>query len=282
MKFSPRTLRALVIALVVIGLLALSLGGYLTPLTRLSTQPVLSVQAWLARAYQGIRAYLNAPKDVNALRAENQQLKAEVSRLQTEVVTLQQQLAEAELLSALLDFARAHPQNEYKAAQVIGRDPSPFLRYIIINRGSDDGLRVGMPVVSAEGLVGHITAVIPNAARVQLITDANSAVDVVVQPSHTNAVLVGSLTGELSLDMVSLDAKIKPGDLVLTSGLGGRYPPNILAGQIVSVRKLSYALFQEAAVQPVVDFRRLQIVLVIVNFRPVDVTPLTRPQGGTP
>jgi len=272
----------LVIALVVIGLLALSLGGYLTPLTRISTQPVLAVQAWFARAYQGILTYLNAPKDINALRAENQRLRAEVSRLQTEVVTLQQQLTEAELLSALLDFARAHPQNEYKAAQVIGRDPSPFMHYIIINRGSDDGLRVGMPVVSAEGLVGSIEAVIPNAARVQLITDPNAAVDVVTQPSHTNAVLVGSLTGELSLDMVPPDAHVQAGDLVLTSGLGGRFPPNILAGQIVSVRKLSYALFQEAAVQPVVDFKRLQIVMVIVNFRPVDITPLTQPQEQAP
>ena len=282
MNFSPRTLRALVIALVVIGLLALSLGGYLTPLTRLSTQPILAVQAWFARAYQGILTYLNAPKDVNTLRAENRQLKAEVSRLQTEIVTLQQQLTEAELLSALLDFARAHPQNEYKAAQVIGRDPNPFVHYIIINRGSDDGLRVGMPVVSAEGLVGVINAVIPNAARVQLITDPASAVDVVVQPSHTNAVLTGSLTGELALDMVPLDAQIHPGDLVLTSGLGGRYPANILVGQIINVHKLSYALFQEAAVQPVVDFHRLQIVLVIVNFRPVDITPLLKPNETAP
>ena len=282
MNLSPRTLRALVIALVVIGLLALSLGGYLTPLTRISTQPYLAIQTWFAQAYQGVLTYLNAPKDINALREENQRLKAEVSRLQTEVVTLQQQLTEAELLSALLDFARAHPQNEYKAAQVIGRDPSPFMHYIIINRGSDDGLRVGMPVVSAEGLVGSIDAVIPNAARVQLITDPDTAVDVVTQPSHTNAVLVGSLTGELSLDMVPLDAKIQPGDLVLTSGLGGRFPPNILAGQIVSVRKLSYALFQEAAVQPVVDFNRLQIVLVIVNFRPVDITPLIPKEENTP
>ena len=282
MNFSPRTLRALVIALVVIGLLALSLGGYLTPLTRLSTQPILAVQAWFARAYQGILTYLNAPKDVNTLRAENRQLKAEVSRLQTEIVTLQQQLTEAELLSALLDFARAHPQNEYKAAQVIGRDPNPFVHYIIINRGSDDGLRVGMPVVSAEGLVGVINAVIPNAARVQLITDPASAVDVVVQPSHTNAVLTGSLTGELALDMVPLDAQIHPGNLVLTSGLGGRYPANILVGQIINVHKLSYALFQEAAVQPVVDFHRLQIVLVIVNFRPVDITPLLKPNETAP
>ena len=282
MKNKTRPFWWLPVALLVVGLLALSLGGYLTPLIRLSTKPEIAFQAWVARTYQALRDYANAPKDVNTLRAENQRLKAEVAQLQTQVVTLQQQLTEARILEALLDFARAHPNNQYKAAQVIGRDPSPFMHYIIINRGSDDGLRVGMPVVSAEGLVGHITAVIPSAARVQLITSPKSAVDVRTQPSNANAVLVGSLTGELSLDMLPMDAQVKAGDLVLTSGIGGKYPPDILAGQVVSVRKLSYALFQEASVQPVVDFRRLQIVLVIVNFKPVDLTPLLKPAETAP
>ncbi len=282
MKNKTRPSWWLPVALLVVGLLALSLGGYLTPLIRLSTKPEIAFQAWVARTYQALRDYANAPKDVNALRAENQRLKAEIAQLQTQIVTLQQQLTDARILEALLDFARAHPNNQYKAAQVIGRDPSPFLHYIIINRGSDDGLRVGMPVVSAEGLVGHITAVIPNAARVQLITDPKSAVDVRTKPSNADAVLVGSLTGELSLDMLPQNAQVKSGDLVLNSGIGGKYPPNILAGQVVSVRKLSYALFQEASVQPVVDFRRLQIVLVIVNFKPTDLTPLLKPTEQTP
>ncbi len=282
MKNKSRPSWWLPVALLVVGLLALSLGGYLTPLIRLSTKPEIAFQAWVARTYQALRDYANAPKDVNTLRAENQRLKAEIAQLQTQIVTLQQQLTDARILEALLDFARAHPNNQYKAAQVIGRDPSPFLHYIIINRGSDDGLRVGMPVVSAEGLVGHITAVIPSAARVQLITDPKSAVDVRTKPSNADAVLVGSLTGELSLDMLPQNAQVKTGDLVLTSGLGGKYPPNILAGQVVSVRKLSYALFQEASVQPVVDFRRLQIVLVIVNFKPTDLTPLLKPTEQTP
>ena len=74
--------------------------------------------------------------------------------------------------------------------------------------------------------------------------------------------------------MLPLDAKVQPGNLIMTSGLGGRFPPNILVGQVVSTRKLAYALFQEASVQPVVDFRRLEIVLVIVNFQPVNISPL--------
>ena len=270
-----RILSGLILALLAGGLILLALGGYLTPLTRLAVTPLVSAQEWLATRYMALRDYLTAPQDVAALRQRNQQLEAEVARLQAEIVTLQQQLVEAQTLAALLDFARSHVTNEYKAARVIGRDPNPFLHYLIINRGSDDGIRPGMPVVSAEGLVGYVDAVIPRAARVRLITDPGMRVDVRVEPANVDAVLQGSLTGELSLTMLPLNAKVEPGNLIMTSGLGGRFPPNILVGQVVSTRKLAYALFQEASVQPVVDFRRLEIVLVIVNFRPVDIAPLT-------
>ncbi len=272
--FQRRTFSRLVLLLVVAGLVALALGGYLTPLTRLSTAPFLRAQEWLAVRYAALRDYLTAPQDVAALRQRNQALEAEVARLQTEIVALQQQLAEAKVLAALLDFARAHPTNQYKAARVIGQDPSPFLHYVIVNRGSDDGIRPGMPVVSPEGLVGYVDAVIPQAARVRLITDPGSRVDVRVKPANVDAVLQGSVTGELTLNMLPLDAKVEPGNLVLTSGLGGRFPADILVGQVVSTRKQAFALFQEAAVQPVVDFGRLDIVLIIVNFQPVDLTPL--------
>jgi len=118
---------------------------------------------------------------------------------------------------------------------VIGRDPSPFLRYVIINIGSNEGVLPGMPVVTEKGLVGRVDAVIAEAARVQLVTDAASAVDVRLQASNTEAMLQGSVTGELSLNMISQDAVIQTGDVVLTSGLGGTYPPNLLVGQVVSI-----------------------------------------------
>ena len=76
--------------------------------------------------------------------------------------------------------------------------------------------------------------------------------------------------------MISQDATVTVGDVVLTSGLGGSYPPNLLVGQVVSVRKLDYELFQQAAIQPNVDFNQLGFVLVITNFAPVDINPSDR------
>lgn len=201
-------------------------------------------------------------------------MESEISGLQTQVIQLQQQLTDTQVLAALVDFSQSNPESVYKAASVIGRDPSPFLHYIIINSGSNDGLRKGMPIVTNQGLVGRIDAVIAQAARVQLITDPNAAVNVRLQNADTDAVLVGSMTGDTSLEMISQDVEIQEGDVVLTSGLGGDYPPDLLVGQIFNLRKLDYELFQQASVQSTVDFARLEIVLVIMNFKPIDIAPL--------
>ena len=274
----PRSLQTVVIILVVVGLVTLALGGYFSPVTNWFSRLTVDAQTWVSDRYLAVLDFLTVPRNVAALQQTNTELQAEVARLQTQVIDLQQQVTETNILSALVDFARANPEYSYKAASVIGRDPSPFLRYVVINVGSNEGVLPGMPVVTDKGLVGRVDAVIAEAARVQLVTDAASAVDVRLQASNTEAMLEGSVTGELSLNMISQDATIQAGDVVLTSGLGGTYPPNLLVGQVVSIRKLQSELFQQAAIQPNVDFTRLQFVLIITNFNPVNITPLI----GTP
>ena len=171
-SITARSIQTVVLVLLVIGLIVMALGGYLTPLTRLALSPFISAQTWLSARFQTLQNYVNAPQDLARLRQRNTELEAEVSRLQAEIIDLKQQLAETQVLSALVDFARVHPENRYVAAAVIGRDPSPFVKYVIINRGSDDGLRRGMPVVTQQGLVGRVAAVTAGAARVQLIENA--------------------------------------------------------------------------------------------------------------
>jgi rod shape-determining protein MreC len=253
---------------------ALALGGYFNPVSDWFTRMTLGVQAWVSNRYLAIVDFLTVPRDVVSLTERNLELEAEVASLQSQVIELQQKVTETNILSALVDFARANPEYDYQAATVIGRDPSPFLRYVIINIGSNEGVLPGMPVVTDKGLVGRVDAVIAEAARIQLVTDSGSAVNVLLQASETEAMLVGSLTGDLSLDMIPQDATVQVGDVVLTSGLGGAYPPNLLVGQVISVRNLDYELFQQASIQPTVDYNRLQFVLVIKNFKPVDITPL--------
>ena len=125
--------------------------------------------------------FFTLPRDVTNLLQRNVALENEISSLQSQVIQLEGQLTEAKVLYALLDFARARPQNQYLASAVIGRDPSPFLHYIIIDHGSDDGIRYGMPVVTQQGLVGRVDAVTASASRVQLITDPGSIINVRMQ-----------------------------------------------------------------------------------------------------
>lgn len=269
-----RTLQTTVLFLIIGGIVALAFGGYFRPLSNWVSAAWVTTQTWISSRYLAVQQFLTAPQDIAALRQRNAELEAQVSQLQSQVIELQQQVADREILAALVRYSRANPTNTYKAAQVIGRDPSPFMHYIIINAGSNDGIRRGMPVVTHQGLVGRVEAVIDNAARVQLITDPNSSVNVRLQNSRTEAVLIGSVTADLYLDMIPQDAQVIVGDLVLTSGLGGVFPPNIPVGQVLDVRKREAELFQQATLKPTVDFNQLSIVLVILNFTPVDISPL--------
>ena len=260
--------------MVVGGVLILAFGGYFSTASNWLSGLLVDTQTWFSTRFVAVQDFLTAPRDVTSLRQRNAELENEVASLQAQVIELQQKVSETETLAALVEFSRANPESSYKAAAVIGRDPSPFLHYIIIDRGSNDGIQRGMPVVTAQGLIGRVDAVIADAARVQLITDPASSVNVRLQGASLQAVLTGSVTGDLSLDLIPQDVLVEEGSVVLTSGLGGGYPPDLIIGQVVNVRKREADLFQEAFVQPVVDFTRLEIVLIITNFRPVNIGPL--------
>lgn len=263
-----------VILLLFIGLVVLSLSGYLSVLLGAATAPLVSLQSVISTRYVALFEFFTSPQDVLSLRQENARLTNEIALLQKQVIEFEEQLREAEVFYALLDFARTNPENQYIAATVIGKDPSPFMGYIILDHGTDDGVRHGMPVVTEEGLVGKVDAVTANACRVQLISDAGFSANVRGQNSQAEGLLVGSITGDLSLTMVTQDVTLVSGDLLLTSGLGGNYPADVLVGEIETVYKEENALFQSASVQPAVDLRNLQVVLIIQNFQPVEIEPL--------
>ncbi len=268
---SSRSLVAGILVLVALALLVLSLSGFLTSIRGAALVPVAAAQEWIAVRFTTLRNLLAAPSDVAVLRQQNADLQAEVAQLQREVITLREQAAEAEILGALLNYARSNPDSRYLATNVIGRDVSPYLRSLWIGSGTDAGIARGMPVVTERGLVGRVVEAFPTAARVQLITDPQSAVNVRLQGSRADGITVAQPNGELWMDQVNQGVQITAGELVLTSGLGGGYPPDITVGQVASIRARDYELFQQAVLQPGVDFEDLEIVLVITSFQPVPV-----------
>jgi rod shape-determining protein MreC len=272
--FFSRSAQTTVLFLVVAGILALALSGSLGFVSQNFNGILVAAQSWVSSRFLAVRDFLTVPRDVVALQQRNTQLEADVARLQAQIIQLQQQVAETDALAALVNFSRSNPQSSYMAASVIGRDPSPFLHYIIIDKGSNQGVQRGMPVVTEKGLVGRVDAVISDAARVQLITDPNSAINIRLENAKREAILAGSVSGDLFLDFLPPNVTVEPGDVLLTSGLGGGFPPDLIIGQVLNIRKRDSDLFQQASVQPVVDFSVLKIVLIITDFRPVDITPL--------
>lgn len=269
-----RTFQIIAGIVVIAGIILLSLGGILRPILGIVMDPFVSAQRWLSDRVISLVDFFTLPRDVTDLLQRNAALENELSGLQAQVIQLEGQLTEAKALYALLDFARARPQYQYLASSVIGKDPSPFLHYIIIDHGSDDGIRFGMSVVTQQGLVGRVEAVTASASRVQLINDPGSLINVRMQSIKRDAQLAGSITGDLSLINIPQDVVLNSGEILLTSGLGGNYPADILIGQVVSVTKKENELFQSAAIQPIVNFSTLRAVLIITNFKSIDISPL--------
>jgi rod shape-determining protein MreC len=269
-RTTNRVILAAVLIFIAGGLLLLSEGGIIKPAQDALLRPISAIQGWIAMRYTAIRDIIRSPTDLADLRSRNAELELEISQLQQQIISLEEELAEARILAALLDYARSQPENRYLAANLIGRDTSPFLRSVWINRGSDVGIQKGMPVVTERGLVGRIAEVFAVNSRVQLITDPEMAVNVQLQNSRADGILAPQLSGEIWIDLIGQDADVAVGELVLTSGLGGRFPPSIPVGEVISVRRRDYELFQQAVILPSVNLDELEIVLVITNFRPLE------------
>ncbi|MCJ7513776.1 MAG: rod shape-determining protein MreC [Anaerolineales bacterium] len=269
-RFSPRVLVTVALVLVALSVLILSQAGYLRPVEGLALQPLVALQAAIAPRLAALQDLATSPGDVATLLARNAELEADVARLQQEVITLREQAAEVDILAALLNFARSAPQYGYVAARVVGRDASPFLRALWIDAGTNDGVARGMPVVNQSGLVGRVVEVYPNASRVRLITDPGEAVNVRLQASRADGVTSAQPNGELRIDMIDQEVEVSQEELVLTSGLGGNYPAQIPVGQVISVRRRDFEVFQQAVITPSVDFEDLEILLVVTSFAPLE------------
>jgi len=269
-RTSTKVLTAITLILVAAGLMLLNEGGMLGPAQDLIVRPISGLQSWISIRFFAIRDVISSPSDLAALRARNTELELEVAQLQQEIIGLQEEIAEAEILAALLGYARSKPESRYLAVDVIGKDASPFIHSVWIGRGSDAGIQQGMPVITERGLVGRIAEVTASTARVQLISDPDMAVNVLLQSSRAEGVLAPQRGGEIRIDLIEQAATVSPGEIAITSGLGGRYPPDIPVGEVISVRKRDFELFQQAVIHPAVDIEGLEIILVITNFRPLD------------
>ncbi len=243
--------------------------------------PLTVITKWTSARTDTVADALEGPRNLQAARDEIAQLQARVDALERENEELREVQGEYQQLLDLFNRTRQEPTFTRLTASVIGRDTNPSLRSIIIDKGSEDGIVVGMPVEGARGLVGQVFRTTAHSAQVVLVTDNASSIPARLGTSRATGLLRGGgLGGVVSIDWIDLKHEIAVGEVVMTSGLGGKFPQDIVIGRVIEVDRREAELFQRAIVQPAVAFDSLEIVFVITSFRPVDTEIFSSPPGG--
>ena len=233
--------------------------------------PLTGITAWTSARTEAVSDVVSGPRNLAAAREEIAALEAQVAEQERELEELREIQNEAQLLRELFGEAAQTPEYRRVIADVIGQDTNPTMQSIIINKGVDDGVRTGMPVEAARGLVGQVYNATNHAAQVVLLTETASAIPVRLGTTRATGILRGAGRGALpTIDWIDLQYDVQVGELVVTSGLDGKFPQNLVIGRVVDVTRNEAELFQQAVVQPAVDFRTLETLLVVTEFQSVD------------
>ncbi len=248
--------------------------GWLQPVESILAVPLTPLQRLVADLGRNALDAVGFLREIRNLQEEVRRLRAQVEDLQTENTRLRELAAENAELKTLLGIVQESPQTTFVAATVIGYETDPYLRYLILDVGTRHGVREGMPVITrGSALVGRIAAADLNRSRVRLLTDTGSQVGALLGTTRASGIVIGQPDGSLLLDFVLPDEEIRPGDVVLTSGVGGQIPRALVIGQIAEVVG-SGEPFRRARIRPAVDPRRLTYVLVITSFPGMEEAPI--------
>lgn len=216
-----------------------------SPVLEVLSQPAIT----FSRVMEEARFLVGLHGENARLREENARLKhwrAAALRLQQEHVGL----------TSLLN-ARGDPSSTFISARVIGDSGGPFVRTVLLNAGSRDGVAKGQAAINGDGLVGRVAEVGRRSSRILLLTDLNSRVPAILEPSRDRGVLEGDNSNALRLSYLPTGVQMNPGDRVVTSGHGGVFPAELPIGVVTSVSD------RVAFVQPLVQFHRLDYVRIV-------------------
>jgi rod shape-determining protein MreC len=266
---------------------ASSISGRLVGVSALFFFFSLFLTAYSARNPElGGLGYRMVDEVVRPIQMLHQGVFSSVSNLWTDYVSLRQVRQQNKLLleraqalesrnSALLEYEfenkslrdllamKESRQLEGQVATVIGYDPSSWQRAIVVDKGSADGVTVGMAVVSGSGLVGQVTNVGRGSSRVLLITDPLSGVDALIQGNRARGIIEGNGYGACAWKFVLREEDVKIGDRVISSGLDGVYPRGLLIGVVTEVSSRPDSMFHDLVVRPGVDMEKIESVYLV-------------------
>ncbi|MFW5940826.1 MAG: rod shape-determining protein MreC [Chloroflexota bacterium] len=268
-----RSTTIMVLIVMALAFLILDSTGNLDNAFAFLRSPVATVMNWTTGRVDNFASIFAGPRDVQIAQQQIAELESRVAQLERENTELRNRQQDYEFYVQLFDRASEAPQFERVTASIIGRDTSPVFKSIIVDVGTNDGVQPGMPVESPRGLVGQVFRSSPDAAQVLLMTDNVSSIPARLSESRATGMVFGGGTGGvLTMDWIDQEARVQVGDTVVTSGLGGKFPEDLILGTVVEVERNEADLFQRAIIQPAVNFDRLELIFVLTNFEPVDIS----------
>ncbi|MCL2491141.1 MAG: rod shape-determining protein MreC [Coriobacteriia bacterium] len=227
-----------------------------TPLARVGNFLTSPIRQWTAEVNVGNISQ----EDARTLYRQNEELRQQV-------LVLEERLLQFQNLEKLME-AQQNADYNGVSARVIGIPANAWDQVITINKGSNADFEVSMPVVGPQGLLGQIIEVGPNFSKVRLTTDRRSGVACMLQRTRTPGIATGSLSGTLTLEFVANEVEVEPGDVVITSGLGGIYPEGLKVGEVLDAITGISSLYQTIRVTPSNDPRVVEEVMVLTNTTP--------------
>jgi rod shape-determining protein MreC len=261
--------RRFAVLFIVGAFLILILGRWISPVDHVAMSITAPFAAVINGAANGVGDTLSGVLNAGQLQGENAALKKQNALLLERLIKLQSQAHDNAKLRRMLNFEDGNPHMDYLPARVIYSDPTGLGSYIVINKGSRDGLRQGMTVLDQNGyFVGSITDLAMTSSRVLLMLSPSSSVAAMDHETQAQGLIEGRYAGGPELKYVLTGSKLHVNDLIVTQGQANLYPRNLLMGQIVSVTRSPQSVFQTAEIRPAADFAHLEIVQVIRNWIP--------------
>ncbi len=228
--------------------------------TALAVEPAWRLAGMPARWLGDLRETL---AEKSSLRSENRKLRDALLLANVRIARMQALVRQNDQLKRLLDAADSL-RMQGQLARVIDIDLDPYRRRLVLDRGAREGVRVGQAAVDAHGVMGQVIEALPNTAVLMLVTDPSSALPVIDARSGVRAVAYGSGSGDLlSLPDLPINADIKVGDSLLTSGLGGRFPAGFPAATVVSIAPDRSGSYLRAEARPAARLNRSDQVLLL-------------------
>ena len=266
----PRKYHSIVVAavLLIVSLTILSYSAVRLSETGLLRKMVLETAAPIEDAINiSLKSLHDAWKRylfLVGLENENRQLRREKALLSEQLNRYREGYLEGMRLQKLLALKDGFPYRTV-AARVIDSDRTSLFKTLLINKGTSDGLRVGLAVLSDQGVVGRIIETSWHASRVLLLIDENSNIDALIQRSRAQGILQGAGAAGCNLKYISRVEEVLTGDVVLSSGLAGVFPKGLLLGIVTGVSRKEGGLFQKIDVAPAVDFGKLEEVMAVIT-----------------